>query len=1833
MAKRQLLVGISAEQGHIFSDSLTGDVAMVTARSNQRLLLGTAAQGPSELQVSREGVSVSARLGVGTALPAVALDIRGKDALQLPVGCNLERPATALPGMVRYNAETGYFEGVVGTSNWAFLGGVADPDGDTYVSAASNDNVIRMVASNQERVQVHANRVRLSGLLSLEDQAFVRVGQASNETFLDSLPGDLLASTTSSNQRLLFGTKTDDVPELVVSSVTGVSAARRLGVGTTAPAYSLDVRATDALLVPAGCNEERPGSPRRGLIRYNTDAARFEGYGQCNAWSPLTGVSDVNLDTFISAEQYPGCNDDCLKFFTSNQERLNIDRNRVKVAGFLSIASLGANLSCNAVPFETVRTSFWSKNSNQDLYYLEGGMGIGTSNPRAKVDIEGSMAVGGNILPTSNDLYDLGSSNLRFRDLYLSGNTLYLGDRQLTGGSNGELVIDGVLKSTGGIKIGDVQVVDSAGQVQVATLAPATTSGGAGVVTLQDSVASFCNDRAATPNAVRLAFSNADTRLPISGGTVSGHLVVSSNLTVAGDLTINGSTTVLNAEAVSIKDNLILLNSCNAPLPPSAASGIEISRAPLSNYQFVFVEGPSLFKVGTTDALQAVATRPDAIVDRSLLFWDAASNWLVFDSNVKVSSAGTLSATFFVGSGSNLTDLDADKITQGFLPNARTTATSENLSNAIVARNSNGSFSASTISACNLAFGAGASKATLAYASNVARTFTVPEPGADAQFVMTAGDQTIGGFKTFSSDLTCSGTVSSGTGFMFRNRVMNGDMRVDQRGGAGSAGAGGLAGSNLAYKVQPSSFYALDRWAVSSPGVGALVAKQVTLSPTDRAATGGFGSAASVGLVPTDSLAVYLPLDGSLTDSSGNNVSVTTVGTMQYVNASVVWPQALYLSNDANVQNTPQRASNRILLPYIQASGAITTLCYWFCCTKLPTNTSLQSTICSFGLATNAGNINTYMQFASATTATFQLYNAVNNSTAFTITANTWYHVTYTANPGGTSLFYVNGNLIGSAASTPTTGFIGSVNILLGDNLVTSATQPYAGFIDDFRVYSRELSATEIAALATSVGIAAAAPGSTVGSGLTSRLTFDNTVADAQGTLAAPTITPTGSNAVFTPTAKVGSAALDLTANTAGGTALYTFTYTLPTVVYNVPLTMSCWFNASSVASTQVIATIGNTSAVSAISVNIFLTSSAKVSFYVRIESTGYTITANETLLPGVWYNAVLTVNSSGFLNGYLHGILAASVALPAGSLGLNAGSGPIGSVRVGAEMGSTLINAFRGFVDDVRIYNRVLTSGEVAALFASSQYASYSLFQQTIEGNNLHDLAWGTPNAQPVTASMWLKNNTSTPQQFSVSLDNASGLVAWIDFEGGSFADKMGFLNNFTNVGAVPASTSIFKIGAASLNLTGNTAGGTASRALLYSVPFTISIPITLSAWIYVANITATGVFNVALSLGNGTGNNTISANVYTYQGSIYGDFRMGGVTYSQNSGVTHASNTWYNVCFAIGNGRSTLYVDGVAVASRTFPPGPFEILNGNGQPNQFCIGANTGLGSNLNLAYNGYIDDVRIYNKALSATQVAQLYANNVNFTTTSTYLTPRSVVYNTPFIPANSWQKISVTVPGDTINSLMTNNDGGLTLSLALGATSLYSTSNVAASTGNSIGVYNNLATYAGSNVQAYGSSSSNFLSSVANTILVTGVQLERGPLMTPFEFRPYGTELALCQRYFQKSYPENVRPGTPAIYDGMVLSTVGGTNTEGNFNVHFKANMRSRPSVITYGPRTGTPGVVDRRDGTGGTPATTTLQAASGLGSFVNISETSLAYAYSGGTAAFWYNSHWIADAEL
>jgi hypothetical protein len=160
----------------------------------------------------------------------------------------------------------------------------------------------------------------------------------------------------------------------------------------------------------------------------------------------------------------------------------------------------------------------------------------------------------------------------------------------------------------------------------------------------------------------------------------------------------------------------------------------------------------------------------------------------------------------------------------------------------------------------------------------------------------------------------------------------------------------------------------------------------------------------------------------------------------------------------------------------------------------------------------------------------------------------------------------------------------------------------------------------------------------------------------------------------------------------------------------------------------------------------------------------------------------------------------------------------------------------------------------------------------------------------------------------------------------------------------------------------------------------------------------------------------------------------------------------------------------------------------------------------------------------------------------------------------------------------------------------------------------------------------SNQTNLLDTTGNTFLITGVQLEKGPTPTPFEHRPFGTELASCQRYFEKSYNVNVTPGTASVYSGAEYSRFGYVDSVNGeyYTCKFVVTKRNVPAVIFYSPKTGLPGVWSDTS-TAGTPDKTVQIVTPGGGyngvrSIVaNIRFIPSVYVAIAG--------HWTADAEL
>jgi hypothetical protein len=148
-------------------------------------------------------------------------------------------------------------------------------------------------------------------------------------------------------------------------------------------------------------------------------------------------------------------------------------------------------------------------------------------------------------------------------------------------------------------------------------------------------------------------------------------------------------------------------------------------------------------------------------------------------------------------------------------------------------------------------------------------------------------------------------------------------------------------------------------------------------------------------------------------------------------------------------------------------------------------------------------------------------------------------------------------------------------------------------------------------------------------------------------------------------------------------------------------------------------------------------------------------------------------------------------------------------------------------------------------------------------------------------------------------------------------------------------------------------------------------------------------------------------------------------------------------------------------------------------------------------------------------------------------------RSYVAEYSIAVANTWEYKTIYIPGDTTGTWLSDNGIGVGVRFTLATGTTYQTTANAWAAGN----FN-----ATSNQANWMSSSS------SRTFRITGVQLEPGPVATPFEQRPIGTELALCQRYY-------------SILDKVALArwTAGGTYGGGVTYFTYPQTMRTTPSV--------------------------------------------------------------------
>jgi len=191
-----------------------------------------------------------------------------------------------------------------------------------------------------------------------------------------------------------------------------------------------------------------------------------------------------------------------------------------------------------------------------------------------------------------------------------------------------------------------------------------------------------------------------------------------------------------------------------------------------------------------------------------------------------------------------------------------------------------------------------------------------------------------------------------------------------------------------------------------------------------------------------------------------------------------------------------------------------------------------------------------------------------------------------------------------------------------------------------------------------------------------------------------------------------------------------------------------------------------------------------------------------------------------------------------------------------------------------------------------------------------------------------------------------SSGLTAYYNFNN-NFTDQSGNSKNLTNNGVTfTTDRSGNENSAAYFN-------GTDARAFYNGTVQTTTTEWAISAW--VKTEAATGGSSVVVTTGNTSSNGYgLVASSNTAAGALWGH------TYFGTSGVTFSPGVWQHILIMRKSGSTACYINGVQ-SGTVVPQGPFT-------PNAFCIG------SSLvpNAFYKGALDDIRVYNRALTNDEI---------------------------------------------------------------------------------------------------------------------------------------------------------------------------------------------------------------------------------------------------------------------
>ena len=363
------------------ANGLVSNVALYWNESGQSFVTAfTANTGTTDTNVS---VTSYASLITGGITASGNIIQTGTGYHTIPVGNTAQRPGTATSGMIRYNTTLSSFEGY--GSAWSSLGGVKSVDGNTYILAEAT------VGAGDNTLWFYNN--------------------ATNTARLSTSNLTLLQSTTSTSAT---------TGALIVAGGAGIAGNLYIGGNLTVLGASFTINSTSL-------------SIQDPIVNLNTPSDL----------TPLTSATtqDIGLkfhyyDTVDSAA-FLGrtTSDGFLTWYSRGTDTANVFTGTV-----YGTVKTGAMILANTTPATLANTGalqVWGGASVSGNLLVPTLYGNISPTPGLT-----TVYTTGHVVPTANVTYDLGTKSNRFRSLYLSGSTIYLGNATITTSSTGDIIIN-----------------------------------------------------------------------------------------------------------------------------------------------------------------------------------------------------------------------------------------------------------------------------------------------------------------------------------------------------------------------------------------------------------------------------------------------------------------------------------------------------------------------------------------------------------------------------------------------------------------------------------------------------------------------------------------------------------------------------------------------------------------------------------------------------------------------------------------------------------------------------------------------------------------------------------------------------------------------------------------------------------------------------------------------------------------------------------------------------------------------------------------------------------------------------------------------------------------------------------------------------------------------------------------------------------------------------------------------------------------------------------------------------------------------------------------------